>query len=76
MSKAQKMIAISSIILCCPVHKDAGIFHYYIFKIWTIEIGKWNLVFHFSYNQITTPIYILCGKSSSSQLWPSLSIQN
>ena len=55
MGKVQKMIAISSIILCCPMHKDAGIFHYYIFKIWTIQIGKWDLEFHFAYNQTTTP---------------------
>jgi len=72
MSKAQKTIAISSIILCCPMHEDAGIFHYYILKIWTIQIGKWDLELHFSYNQTTTPIYILYGKSPASQLWPSL----
>ena len=54
------------------MHKDAGIFHYYIFRIWTIQIGKWGLELHFAYDQITTPIYILCGKSPSSQLWPLL----
>ncbi len=71
-----RMITTSSIILCCPMHKDAGIFHYYILKIWAIEIGKWDFEFHFSYSQITTPIYILCGKSPSPQLWPSLGIQS
>ena len=76
MRKAQKMIEIFPGIFCCPLHKDAGIFHLYLFPIWVIQVGKWEMVLHVSDHQIATSAYILCCRSFPSKLWFLLETQS